>query len=230
MQLVTLLIGASLDYPLLLRLALPNDPSCTNLFVHIYIYILYIYYVKPFCYCLCSESFEEIYKSEVYSLRVLLGGISWGLGRVSLGEETRSQRMKTDQQYAQKFYPFLNEFLPFLSFNLQVYCDINTFILLCGLWRSYNKWTFFSVVEFFQKVAMEDISNSDMLVKRLNLHKISSSLSRDWPLRNWFTDWPLSTPRLKSEKVHVMNVIQSWRPLRLEKTPKMMFARNTRIS
>ena len=186
--------------------------------------------MRSFWYCLCSESFEEIYKSEVYSLRVLLGGISWGLGRVSLGEETRSQRMKTDQQYAQKFYPFLNEFLPFLSFNLQVYCDINTFILLCGLWRSYNKWTFFSVVEFFQKVAMEDISNSDMLVKRLNLHKISSSLSRDWPLRNWFTDWPLSTPRLKSEKVHVMNVIQSWRPLRLEKTPKMMFVRNTRIS
>ena len=149
--------------------------------------------MRSFWYCLCSESFEEIYKSEVYSLRVLLGGISWGLGRVSLGEETRSQRMKTDQQYAQKFYPFLNEFLPFLSFNLQVYCDINTFILLCGLWRSYNKWTFFSVVEFFQKVAMEDISNSDMLVKRLNLHKINSSLSRDWPLRNWFTDWPLST-------------------------------------
>ena len=37
----------------------------------------------------------------------------------------------------------------------------------------------FSVVEFSQKVAMEDISSSDMLVNRLDLHKISSSSSRD---------------------------------------------------
>ena len=28
----TLLVGVSLDYPLLLRLALPKHPSCTNLF------------------------------------------------------------------------------------------------------------------------------------------------------------------------------------------------------
>ena len=34
---------------------------------------------------------HEMYKSEIWSLGLLLGGVSWGVGRVSLGEETITQ-------------------------------------------------------------------------------------------------------------------------------------------
>ena len=79
----TLLVGASLDYPQLLRLALPNT---LNAWISSVSFLVVLCTSSYSDICSCAESFDEIYAWRF--LRVLLGGVGWGLGRCSLGEET----------------------------------------------------------------------------------------------------------------------------------------------
>ena len=82
-SMVTLLVGASLDYPQLLRLALPNT---LNAWISSVSFLVVLCTSSYSDICSCAESFDEIYAWRF--LRVLLGGVGWGLGRCSLGEET----------------------------------------------------------------------------------------------------------------------------------------------
>ena len=80
----TILVGASLDYPQLLSSSTSQRPSCTNLFR----WVLCTFLWDLFWYCLYVQNSSRKYTSRKYFLRVLLGDVSWGLGRVSQGEET----------------------------------------------------------------------------------------------------------------------------------------------